>query len=571
MSSTTAESDAVRRSERLTGWRTWTLLVIALIAWLPGVFALPALDRDESRFAQASRQMVETGNYVDIRLGDAPRYNKPIGIYWLQAAVVDAATPIVRDAQSVISLYRLPSFFCGLLALLFTFWTARAFASPDVAFFSAALLGATLLLSVESEIATTDAALLATIVAAQAVLLRARIAYGGQRNLPVAQSLAGWASVGVGILIKGPVVVAVLGATALALFVWDRDWRWLRLTRPLWGLVTVAAIVAPWLIAIGVTSHGAFYQQSLGHDFAAKLAGGQESHGAPPGYYLALLSLTFWPATLFLISAIDLAVRRRNEPSIRFLIAWAASSFVLFELVPTKLPHYILPAYPALAMLAALWIVEDRPSVESRWQRTFRILACVQFGLATFAIAAVPFVVPSRFGATSPSWAFGGAILGLLAGAMAILMLGRQKRKALAAACVSALILYPVLVVGVAPQLKEMWISERVAALVARDARPNDPPVVSAGYAEPSLLFQLGGATRFATGQGAANMTAAQGGLALVEDRERSAFLARLSELQARAQPIDQLSGFDYSRGRKEHMTLYRVSQVPQVVDPPGD
>jgi 4-amino-4-deoxy-L-arabinose transferase-like glycosyltransferase len=565
---TTSENVAGRRIDRLAGWRVWGLLAIALVAWLPGVIALPALDRDESRFAQASKQMVETGNYIDIRLGNAPRYNKPIGIYWLQAGVVNVARVVVRDAQDVISFYRVPSFICGFLALLLTFWTARAFVPEQTAFIAAALLGLTLLLTVESEIATTDAALLATIITAQGMLLRARL---GFERLPLRVTLAGWAAIGAGVLIKGPVIAAVVGATALTVSIWDRDWRWLKRTRPISGLAAAVAIAAPWAIAIGLASHGAFYQQSLGHDFAAKLAGGQETHGAPPGYYLALLSLTFWPATLFLIPAVALAVRRRNDPPVRFLIAWAASAFVLFELVPTKLPHYILPAYPALAILAAMWIAEEI-SAESRWQRIFRYAACVQFGLATLALAAVPFVLPSRYGSAISIGTAIETALGFAAGAAAILLLlRRDARSAFVAAGACALVFYLALVVGVAPQLRPLWISERVAALVARDARPNDPPLVAAGYAEPSLLFKLGGATRFATGEGAANITTAQGGVALIEDAERKAFLARVAELQAIAIPIDQLSGFDYSRGRKEHMTLYRVSQVPQEVDPPGD
>jgi 4-amino-4-deoxy-L-arabinose transferase-like glycosyltransferase len=572
MTSTTAETVAGRWSDRLTGWRVWALLAIAVVAWLPGVMALPALDRDESRFAQASRQMVETGNYIDIRLGAAPRYNKPIGIYWLQSAVVKAARVVVRNAQDKIAFYRLPSFLCGLLALFLTFWTTRAFASVEVSFFAAALLGLTLLLAAESEIATTDAALLAAILAAQGVLLRAKLAFGEQRALPRGLTLAGWVAVGAGILIKGPVIAGVLGATALALSLWERDWRWLKATRLVSGVAAAIAVAAPWAIAIGLASHGAFYKQSLGHDFAAKIAGGQESHGAPPGYFLVLTNLAFWPATLFLIPALDLAVRRRNEPAVRFLIAWAASAFVLFELVPTKLPHYILPAYPALAILAALWVAETPALPETRWQRLFRTIACVQFGLVALAFAAVPFVLPQRFGASSPSWTTLSSLLGMLAaGAAIFLTVRRERRGALAAAGICALLFYPTLTAGVAPQLRQLWISERVASAVARDARPHDPPLVSAGYAEPSLLFRLGGSTRLATGEAAANIAAAQGGVALITDDERGAFLARLVELQAIAVPVDQLSGFDYSRGRKEHMTLYRVSQVPQELDPPAE
>ena len=95
------------------------------------------------------------------------------------------------------------------------------------------------------------------------------------------------------ILIKGPVVPAVCIVTVIALVAWDREWRWLKSLKPLWGVPLALAIVAPWAIAISLASHGQFYQQSLGDDFAAKLAGGQEEHGAWPGYYLAVLSISF--------------------------------------------------------------------------------------------------------------------------------------------------------------------------------------------------------------------------------------------------------------------------------------
>src|ERR1700760_2306579 len=67
------------------------LIVVALFAFLPGFFHIPPVDRDEARFAQATKQMIETGDFVDIRFQDETRYKKPVGIYWLQAAVVELA------------------------------------------------------------------------------------------------------------------------------------------------------------------------------------------------------------------------------------------------------------------------------------------------------------------------------------------------------------------------------------------------------------------------------------------------------------------------------------------------
>ena len=145
------------------------LLLLCLIGWLPGFFSLPPMDRDEARFAQASKQMVETGNLVDIRFGKAPRYKKPIGIYWLQAAATRLfGAPPYREIWT----YRLPSLLGALFAVFLVYWSVRALAPPEAALIAAALLALTLALGAEARLATTDAMLLATVVAAQGVLLR---------------------------------------------------------------------------------------------------------------------------------------------------------------------------------------------------------------------------------------------------------------------------------------------------------------------------------------------------------------------------------------------------------------
>src|SRR5207344_2977681 len=104
------------------------LVLAALLAFLPGFFQIPPTDRDEARFAQATKQMLETGDYVDIRFQDEVRYKKPVGIYWLQAAVVKAASALgFQRALTTIWLYRIPSLVGAVGAVLLTYWTALAF------------------------------------------------------------------------------------------------------------------------------------------------------------------------------------------------------------------------------------------------------------------------------------------------------------------------------------------------------------------------------------------------------------------------------------------------------------
>jgi 4-amino-4-deoxy-L-arabinose transferase-like glycosyltransferase len=548
-----------------------SLLLLCLVLWLPGALSLPALDRDESRFAQASKQMIETGDFVDIRFSTGTRYNKPVGIYWLQAV---STKVLGTGAHDRIWTYRVPSLLGGYLAVLLLFWCARAFLSVETALAAAALLGASVLLTAETQIATTDAVLLAATLGAQAVLFRLYLSARDSSRPPVSHGivLAGWFAFGIGVLVKGPVILGVVGLTAFAISLWDRDWRWLKATRAWWGFLIVALVVLPWLIAITLQSHGAFFKQSLGHDFGDKLVGGQESHGAPPGYYLALATLTLWPATLFVLPGLRAAWLERTSPAFRYLLAWTAATWLMFELVPTKLPHYVIPAYPALCILAACWAFEAGRNTETRLARGLSVVAGIQYavGLAAFAIAAI--VLPMRFG--NGAWWPGVvlAVAGCLVGLFALTAFARGARtQALLASVIAATVLVPTLTAGIGPRLDTIWVTPHAAALVAKDHRPGDPPPIIAGYVEPSLIFALGTDTRVGTGATAAQMAAQQGGLSLIEDRERDAFLAGLATRDTQAFPVDALRGYDYSHGRKVHITIYRVAAGSDTSVPPQE
>ena len=113
----------------------------ASLLFLPGFFTIPPIDRDEARFAQATKQMVESGDFVDIRFQDDVRYKKPVGIYWLQAAVVETASKLgLPRAQVRIWLYRVPSLIGAIGAVLLTYWTALAFVTRRGAVLAALMM-----------------------------------------------------------------------------------------------------------------------------------------------------------------------------------------------------------------------------------------------------------------------------------------------------------------------------------------------------------------------------------------------------------------------------------------------
>jgi len=558
------------------------LALLGLLLWLPGILSLPPLDRDESRFAQSSRQMVESGNWVDIRFGHVPRYKKPAGIYWLQSAATEIAGPFLGEGghYNRIWTYRLPSLLGGIAAAWLTLWCALALTSAEGALLAGLFMLGSVLLTAEATIATTDAVLLTCTLAVQGVLLRL---YRAARDPDFPQPsrrmiLWGWAACAAGILVKFPVVPGVALVTVTGLGGWatwlrwrsksgesEPAWDWLRGINPVRGVILVLALILPWLIAITIQSQGEFLEQSLGNDFASKLAGGQESHGMLPGYYLLLSAATFFPAILFVAPGIVLGIARRNEPGIRFLLAWSCGWWLVVEAVPTKLPHYVLSCYPALAILAALFVLDPRPSLmsQARFLTAARWIAIVQFAIGASFLTAAIILAPHYFGGHA-DWplltaAAIGAAFALAALVLAIL---RKSIWAMLLSLLAMLVFVPALTAGVGPRLDQLWISERLKPLALTAFKPGDPPPALAGYQEPSLMFALGADVVLTGGAGAADAGAKSGGLALVEDEALGTFLARLAELQTDATPVGEVSGFNYSRGRKVHVTLYRVAQL---------
>ena len=534
----------------LSGARAYALLTaLCLALYVPGLAAIPPLDRDEARFAQATRQMLETGDFLRIRFQDEARNKKPAGIYWLQAAAVAVFSTADSDA---IWPYRLPSLVGAVAAVLMLFAFGRLFYGADpprAAFTAAILLGTSIALVAEAHIAKTDAMLLASVVAGQGLLGVAYLRGRAGQAMPFLGVAGFWVAEAAAILIKGPIAPGLALITAATLSIADRDARWLRGLRPVFGVVLVAAILAPWLIAIERATAGQFLSDSLGHDLLAKLAGAQESHGAPPLTYLALSLVTFWPGSLFLAPALIQGWRRREVPATRFLLAWLVPAWVLLELVPTKLPHYVLPLYPALALLAAGAFGDFVPV---GWERWVGGAVRVLWGVVTLALAAALVLLPRYYGVQGIAVGAVGAALVVGLGAV------QGWRPSMAALSALALAFAVTLTAGVLPALDRLWLSRSAASLVAAHARHDGRPLVAVGYNEPSLVFMLGTDLRLASARGAADLLA-QGGEVLVNDREQAALRQALDARGLTARALGQVEGTDYSNGRHMIVTLFDV------------
>ncbi len=528
------------------------LALVGLAAWLPGLATIPPVDRDEARYAQASKQMLETGEVVDIRLQDEPRHKKPILIYWLQAA---AAATVGEGATSGIWVHRLPSLVGALAAVLLTAAVGAAMFDRATGLVAGLAMATSLILSVEAHLAKTDAVLLAFVVLAQWAFWQ----IWSRRDDPAGSGrwwVVFWVAQALAVLTKMPIAPAVSALTALVLVLWERRVDWLSRFRPLYGPLLFLVIAAPWFVAVGIVTDGAFYAHALGVDILGKIAAGQEGHGAPPGSYLLALAATAWPFVALVPLAVVWAWRSRGDDRAKFLIAWVVGFWLVMEAAVTKLPHYTLPTYPALAVAAAaalLALDRRRP-----W------LVGLPLALATLlgaALAGAVFVVPLLLDDVVPAPAAIGAVAGfaLLWSMWRDYAVGRHRRAGLAGIG-AAVALYASIYGGLFPRMEALALSPRMAEAVRLYAPCEDPTVASVGYHEPSAVFTLGTDLRLVGTTEAAALLAADPCAVVFVPAERLDALEAAADGALRR--LTRLRGWQLNGG--DWTTLVLVAGTPQ-------
>lgn len=438
------------------------LTLIGLISFLPGLASIPPVDRDEARYVQATVQMVETGDLIDIRFQDQARHKKPAGAYWAQMASLYATGQVddVGRGERAIWAHRLPSVLGALIAVWATYLCGAALFERRSALIGAGLLAVTISLALEAHIAKTDALL----AGASAVVL-----YG----IATQKAWPAWLGLAVGTLLKGPIL---LGLAVIALCVdalWSRSTARMRaLLKPMPILIALL-IAVPWFVAIGLQTDGTFFAEALARDLGGKIAGAQETHGGAPGYYLLSSLFFFWPGILAVPVAALFAWTRRGDANVRLLIAWVLPLWIMLELVPTKLPHYTLILYPALVLLAGAGWVTLADARKSR--------------IAGLSVAAVIGV----FVATALAGTLWGVIapvlvvliaVGLIAlmGSAGLCLVRGQDRRALTFAALFLGVSFGG-IVGPSPLLD---LTPRLVAQI-----PTGTAVASPDYREPSLIF----------------------------------------------------------------------------------
>lgn len=342
---------------------------------------------DEPRFAQVSREMMQSGNYLAPHINGEPYKEKPPLFFWLIAA---ASAPF-GDVTELSA--RIPSALAGLATVLLTYLLARRMYDPTTAFWSGLVLATAQRFWWQARFGQIDMTLTACLTAAMLCLW----IWHEERKMRYVVGF--YAAVAAGLLAKGPPALVFPLLTAVV-FYWGRrsDRRGLHL---LIGSAAAVAVALAWLIPARVaiaSAESAAARDQIGMDLYRQIIGRfflGVSHHEPFYYYLINLPADLFPWSLFLPWTLWWVWRhRRGGEPMRFLLSWSVPAVLFFSLSAGKRALYLLPIFPALAILLALSLIALMTEPHPRWRtRTAWVWAAILFGgaAAPFAVLLTPY------------------------------------------------------------------------------------------------------------------------------------------------------------------------------------
>jgi len=350
-------------------WAPWLIVAVALAVLLPGTGTIPLIDRDEPRFAQATREMMEGehANWIVPYFNGEYRFDKPILIYWMMRA--SYALLGVNEFSA-----RLPSLLCAVALGLFVWWVGQRWFSEKGGLLAGLGMVTCVQVLMHGRSATADMPMVLAVAAAQVAAFELLHGQKPSRHW----FLVLYVALGLGFLAKGPVALVVPALTLLLhrFVFWRRPlpWRQLRLAA---GLPMTLLLMASWGIPAVIVTQGLFYKVGIGEHVVERGHKTFQGHGGFMFYYLgtAFLSLCPWIACA---GEGVVAVKRNWNAKTAFLVSWLVGTYLIFSLYVTKLPHYVLPAFPAFFLLLGLLA---QPGEMPRWTRVFFWVVAGIFGV----------------------------------------------------------------------------------------------------------------------------------------------------------------------------------------------
>jgi 4-amino-4-deoxy-L-arabinose transferase-like glycosyltransferase len=542
------------------------VLAAAVVALAIGYAPVPLWDEDEPRFAAIARTMVETGDWVVPTYNGAPAVDKPVLMHWCMAAAMTVFGPTEFAS-------RLPSMLATLATVLALFRAGRRWFDVTTGSVAALAFTGCLLVGIEAHAATPDAILVA--LTAWATLLAAEVIVGpttaprvsgaaaapcaacGDDALPrlsLRRAAGIGALLGLAVVCKGP--IGFVGPLAVL-----APWAWwvavdrrraeapdepglrglvrhgpaavidvIRSLRPVALTAATIAVAAPWYVAVTIRTDGEWLRGFLFVHNVGRFMAPMERHGGGALFHPLTMLVGFYPWSCFLPLAAVVAgwhvVRRTAPPATRHVLGllgvWLAVWVGGFSAAATKLPNYVLPAYPAAALLvAAVAVAATR---RATWPHP-RWLAAGLVSLALGGVAtAATIVMAARFGLVGAEPA---AVLGIVpvVGAVACWFLAATRPRLALPALTATALVYTALACGpVATWLARANRLPGFVADVAVDAGPAG--IATYGIGSPAVVYYAGGRTlpvRDDRGDDAARFLASRPGAVLLVPEPRLA------------------------------------------------
>ncbi len=471
-------------------WVAVTLIALAIMGKYLFMSTRSTLwDRDEPRFARATVEMIESGNYLVPSFNGKMWPDKPIFFYWLMSLPVRLLGPTELACR----------FFGAVgtaLTCLLTFFIGRRLLGAKAGLWAMVILASTLLVLGIGTAATSDAVLLPFIVAVMAILVRSL--NSGMRIYHIV--LMGTA-LGLAMLTKGP--IGLMPIPAIATILWLNRKTETGFWRHVWPVGASLAIgfliVSAWAIPANNATNGEFLRVFIGRHVIARALKPMEHHGGNfllyLPYYLPVIIVGFFPWMLHLPGAFSAVAGGRvgGKYGRIFLIGWVVPTFIIMSLAATKLPHYILFIWPALAMAVGGTIVAAQQDRLTERDKIWLRRGVWFFGPLAIIIALGLMVGPWFLQIPGLRWS--GLVSGIVLSTMAVIAIHQQRanRPQLSAevVLVGMLIFEIPVLFGVLPAVEQVKISPPIARAV-NAGTAKDTPVATYKYGEPSLNFYVG-------------------------------------------------------------------------------
>ncbi len=564
MNSNLEFSEFLKKLKKLNYLILGSLIILIILALFSGQYSIPPIDRDEARFAQASSQMIQSGDYVNIKFQDEIRAKKPIGIYWLQAFSAKIF------GQEDIGSYRIPSLLSSIITLVFVGLITRLIFPLYQTLIVTLLFASSIVFMGEAHLAKTDATLLCLICVQQYFLLKIILHQENTFKLKYLYPILVWLTFSFGVLVKGPISIAILFPTVIAFSIIQKSLNLIKSLRPIIGFLICTLVILPWFLAIDEATNGMFLQKAFQEDFFSKLESGQEGHGALPGTHLLTLSISIWPIATFLPCLILFSLQHRNNVIIKFLMCWILPFWVVIELIPTKLLHYPLPVLPAIAILAIGGILQFKSNIKkikSALVRKITYMSSILFSFGGIVLSGGIFYISSEFNIENDNiLTFFTMLLVLIAIVIFILShtlifnfktlyldISKSFYNILLAIIALASIFNIINYNFVLPKLDYLHPSN---AIIKKLKKVKADAVASSGYHEPSLVFLLNGDVLLSDPHEVAIfMAEGKNNVALIEKSNLKLFLETTNDLNLKIKEISIVKGFNIAKGR--HVEIY--------------